>query len=111
MRLFDEARDGPTRDAIASLARWPGVQQKDMMGCACFWAEGKMFAFAANGCVVLTKLTGEEQRKLGGEPFWTGPGRPPIRKWTQVRVAERGDVAALKPLLRACYERALAEAE
>lgn len=107
--FFTEERDGWVRDAVAKVAgRWPGVTQKPMMGCACFWAGGKMFAIAANGCVVLTQLSAEERAKVAGEPFWTGPNRPPIRKWVQVRMAEPTDVEDLAPLLRTSYERARA---
>ncbi|HEV8359358.1 MAG TPA: hypothetical protein VGR28_02775 [Candidatus Thermoplasmatota archaeon] len=84
------------------------MMQKAMMGCACFWADGAMFATVANGCVVLTKLSDAEKAKVGGEPFWTGQGRAPIRKWVQVRVGEPADVRALRPMLKASYERALA---
>lgn len=108
-KFFEEERDGWIRDEVERAAsRWPGVTQKKMMGCACFWADGVMFAFVANGCLVLTKLTGEEKRKLGGEPFWTGVGRAPIRKWVQVRVAEAADVGALAPMVKLSYERAKA---
>ena len=78
-QYFTEERDGWIRDAVA------------------------------NGCVVLTKLTAEERAKVGGEPFFTGAGRPPIRKWVQVRVSEPGDVRALALMLKTSYERALAE--
>lgn len=107
-QFFTEARDGWVRDEVAALTRWPGVKLRNMMGCACFWADGAMFATVANGCVVLTKLSEEEKAKAGGEPFFTGAGRPPIRKWVQVRVADKADVRALKPLLRASYDRARA---
>jgi TfoX/Sxy family transcriptional regulator of competence genes len=89
---FTEERDGWIRDELAKVATWPGVTQKKMMGCACFWAEGTMFATVANGCLVITKLSAEERAKVGGEPFFTGAGRPPIRKWVQVRVEEPADV-------------------
>ena len=111
-QYFTEERDGWIRDAVAkAAAKWPGVRQKPMMGCACFWAEGTMFAAVANGCVVLTKLTAEERAKVGGEPFFTGAGRPPIRKWVQVRVSDAAEVQFLAPMLKASYERALAEGE
>jgi hypothetical protein len=110
-KFFDEARDGWIRGEVEGIAgAWPRVTQKKMMGCACFWADGVMFAFVANECLVLTKLTGEERRKLGGEPFWTGAGRAPIRKWVQVRVGEPADVKALAPMLKLSYERARPEA-
>lgn len=112
MKFFTEERDGPVRDALAAqVAGWPQVTQKKMMGCACFWADGKMFAFVANGCLVLTRLTAEERRKLPGEDFFTGAGRAPIRKWRQVRIDAPTDVEDLKPWVRACYERALEAAD
>jgi hypothetical protein len=106
-RYFTEERDGWIRDAVAeATATWPGVRQKPMMGCACFWAAGSMFAAVANGCLVLTRLSPEERAKVGGEPFFTGAGRAPIRKWVQVRVGDAAEVRGLAPLLRASYERA-----
>lgn len=110
--FFTEERDGWVRDALAAQTKaWPQVTQKKMMGCACFWAAGKMFAFVANGCLVLTRLTAEEKAKLGGEPFWTGAGRPPIRKWVQVRVEQPTDIEDLAPWVKACHERALADGQ
>lgn len=107
-RYFTEERDGWIRDALAALTRdWPAVQQKPMMGCACFWAEGRMFAVVANGCVVLTRLSPEQRAEAGGEPFFTGAGRAPIRKWVQVRVGDAAEVQELAPLLRASHQRAL----
>lgn len=106
-QYFLEERDGWIRDAVTkAVGNWPGVTMKPMMGCACFWAEGTMFATVANGCLVFTKLSDEEKRRVGGEPFFTGAGRAPIRKWVQVRVGEPDEVEALAPMLKASYERA-----
>lgn len=105
-RYFEEATDGPLRDALAALARWPGVTQKKMMGCACFWVDDKMFAFVSKGRLVLTKLTPDERAGLGGEAFFTEAGRPPIRKWVQVRIGEPEEIADLEPAVRRSYERA-----
>ena len=111
-RLFDEARDGWIRDAVReATAAWPGVRATAKFGCPCFQAGTAMFAVVANGALVLTRLTEAERAAARAEPFFTGAGRPPIGRWAQLRVGDPDDLAALAPLLRASYERALAEAD
>ena len=114
MQLFDEKKSGGVREAVhAIVAKWPGVEARQMMGCPGWRASGKLFVSVIDQGVMLHTLTAEERAeaktRLGGGPFIPGPGRS-MDSWVVVSVPP-AKVRNLEPWLRRCYALALIKAK
>lgn len=77
---------------------WPGVASKKMFGCPCYTRKGVIFVFLVTGGVVVTRLDGEQRRRLASsipaQPFQAG--RKSIASWLRIAV---GSVEGLGPVL------------
>jgi hypothetical protein len=109
MKYYDEKRMKGVREALeAKIMGWPGVANKEMMGCLCYFRGSKFFAFLVTQGLVVTKLQAADRARLasrpGAKPFEMS-GRT-ASTWIQVPVRSPGDVADLLPFVRKSYEAA-----
>jgi len=114
MKLYDEERMGPIREAFeADVLLMPEVTSRKMMGCPCYMAGDKMFATLMDDSIVLTKLDEADRERLeedfGAGPFTAGPRV--MTRWSRVPVHEEEDLEALLPFVQRSYEAALRERE
>lgn len=112
MKLYTAERMDPMREAFeADVLLLPDVEGRKMMGCPCYMARGKMFAFLVDDAVVITRLEQMERDRLeaehGAGPFTHGPRV--MAGWARVPVEEE-DLAGILPYVKRSYEAALEEA-
>jgi len=112
MAGYDETEVGDLRGTVATVADWPGVEERAMFGCPSFTADGELFAVVSNQGVSITKLPDAHRAELEATvtvtPFDAG-GRT-IEGWATVP-PESAAPEVLEPFLRASYEAARAAAD
>ena len=106
-KYYSESEMRAVRGAFErEVLGWPGVSQRKMLGCPCYWSRGKMFAFLTNGGVVLTQLS-EAERSALGRKFATSPfgsGARVVERWPRIPVAGARDLKQVLPFVRKSYE-------
>jgi hypothetical protein len=112
MRLYTAERTDPLREALeADVLLFPDVEGRKMMGCPCYMARGKMFAFLVDDAVVVTRLDRTDRERLeaehGAGPFTHGPRV--MSGWARVPMG-REDLAGILPYVKRSYEAAMDEA-
>lgn len=114
MKYYDESVMGDLRKAFEKkVLKLPKVEAKKMMGCPCYFADGKMFAFLVKSGIVLTKLPESDREsvdeKFEAQGFDPGHGRKIMKNWTQVFVEVPDDIDRLMPYVKKSYAVALAQ--
>lgn len=109
MKWYVEEETKELRKAFENeILKWPQVTIKNMFGCPCFLANGKMFAGMITKGIVITKLSSLEKEELEkirpAKPFWTG--NKIIKDWASIDL-EPKDIEVIIPFVKKSYERAL----
>jgi hypothetical protein len=106
LKYFDEEKMSETRNAFdAEVLAWKGVVSKPMMGCLCYFYNGKFIGFLVTDGIVIMKLSEKDltdlKKKFGGKPFemagQTG------RLWVTPLKGPK-DVGSVMPFVRKRYE-------
>ncbi len=106
-KYYSQEKMKPLRGAFErEVLRWPGVSQKQMFGCPCYWSNGKMFAFLVTGGVVPTQLSDQERaglaRRFATTPF--GTEKRSVARWPVVPVKDAEELKHVLPFVRKSLE-------
>ena len=109
MKWYKEEETKELRESFEKkILRWPQVTSKNMFGCPCYLANGKMFAGLVTKGIVITKLSSleiEELRKIQKiEPFVAG--NRTIKNWVRVHI-DPIDLQTIMPYVEKSYRRAI----
>lgn len=113
MTWYNEDETKELRKAVEKeILAWPQVNYKNMFGCPCYLAKGKMFAGLVTKGVIITKLNQQEKDKLQKlkaiKPFVAG--KKTINSWVHVDL-EPHELKAIMPYVKKSYDRAIGSAD
>lgn len=109
MKYYDEEQPGAFRKGLEEkILRWPGVTNREMMGCLCYFYGKKFFAFLVTKGVVITKLPEDDRMKLSkqmGGGVLEMAGRK-AKTWVRVPLKKHDDLQTILPFVKKSYEAA-----
>ena len=87
MKWYIEEETKELREAFEKeILKWPQVDYKEMFGCPCYLANGKMFGGLVTKGIIIPKLNDAEKNKLKKlkeiKPFITG--QKIIKSWVHI---------------------------
>ena len=88
------------------ILEWPGVSNREMMGCLCYFYGSKFFAFLVTKGIVITKLSDEDRTRLS-KLVKAGPfdmAGKTVKTWIRIAINKPEDLKAVLPFVKKSYE-------
>lgn len=110
MKHYSERETRELRGRLEEVVMsWPGVSAREMFGCPCYKANGKVFAFLVTRGIVITRLPQPDRQVLlrlrPSQPYRAG--KRSVRSWIKTEVEGSADLAAVLPYVEKSYQAAL----
>jgi TfoX/Sxy family transcriptional regulator of competence genes len=110
VKYYSEEDMGDLRKIFeAEVMEWRKVSLKEMFGCPCYTADGKLFAFLVTRGLVITKLNRAEKKAVSHlyQTTFFKAGNKTVRSWMRVPIRSGEDLDRVMRYVRKSYEAAL----